>query len=63
MDLTPYKGEKAIRYTYEVLNYPIKTDEMVRANVICVNEKPVAGDIMTVSIHGFMHSLKYPTRE
>ena len=60
LDLTPYKGMKAIRYTYQVINYPIKTDEIVRANVICINNIPIAGDIMTVSINGFMHSLRYP---
>ena len=60
LDLTPYKGMKAIRYTYQVINYPIKTDENVRANVICINNIPIAGDIMTVSINGFMHSLRYP---
>ena len=36
------------------------TEAQVRANVITVRGKPVAGDIMTVSIDGFMHSLLYP---
>ncbi len=59
LDLSPYCGKKGVRYTYLVENYPEKTDEPVRANVICVDAKPVAGDIMTVSLGGFMHSLNY----
>lgn len=56
LDLTPYRGSDAVRYTYIVTNFPDSSDE-VRANVICVNGKPVAGDIMTVSLGGFMHPL------
>lgn len=61
LDLSLYKGKKAIRYTYLVTNYPHDVGEPVRANVICVMGKPIAGDIMTVSINGFMHSLRFPT--
>lgn len=59
LDLSLYKGKKAVRYTYIVLNYPRDTQEEIRANVICVKGKPIAGDIMTVSLDGFMHSLQY----
>ena len=58
LDLEKYKGKKAVRYTYIVKNYPTDYDDEIRANVICVGGEPVAGDIMTVSIDGFMHSLK-----
>lgn len=61
LDLTPYYGSQAIRYTYIVLNYPIDiTDSQIRANVLCVDGRPIAGDIMTVSSDGFMHSLVFP---
>lgn len=60
LDLEPYKGKKAVRYTYVVLNYPYDVGEEVRANIICVKGKPIAGDIMTLSLNGFMHSLKFP---
>ena len=63
LDLENYKGKKAIRYTYLVLNYPKEVNEDVRANVICVKGVPVAGDIMTVSLEGFMHSLNYPKQD
>ena len=59
LDLTPYMGMSGIRYTYTVKNYPVYVGEEVRANVICIDGKPVAGDIMTVSLSGFMHSLEF----
>ena len=58
-DLKEYRGKKAVRYTYIVKNYPDETDSEVRANVICVNGKPVGGDIMTVDLGGFMKPLNF----
>ena len=57
LDLEPYRGMSGVRYTFIVTNYPYDTGETVYANIICIHGEPVAGDIMTVSIHGFMHSL------
>ncbi len=57
LDLSPYKGMKGTRYTFIVKNYPLDVGETVYANVIVINSHPVAGDIMTVSLNGFMHSL------
>lgn len=62
LDLTPYKGMSGKRYTYKVANYPEDVGEDVFANVICIDGAPVAGDIMTVSLSGFMHSLNYPNK-
>lgn len=59
LDLRPYKGMEGVRYTYIVENYPKDTGCEVRANIICINDEPVAGDIMTVNINGFMHSLRF----
>ena len=59
LDLEPYCGKSGIRYTYIVTNYPIKTNEIVYANVIVIDGKCVAGDIMTVPIDGFIHSLSF----
>lgn len=59
LDLIKYSGKNAVRYTYIVKNFPREVNETVRANVLCVNGDPVAGDIMTVSINGFMYSLSY----
>ena len=59
LDLRPYMGMKGVRYTYIVENYPKDVGEEVRANLICINNEPVGGDIMTVSIRGFIHSLNF----
>lgn len=59
LDLAPFKGRNAVRYTYIVKNFPQETNETVRANVLCVDGEPVGGDIMTVKIDGFMYSLSY----
>ncbi|MCI8403650.1 MAG: DUF4830 domain-containing protein [Clostridia bacterium] len=59
LDLRPYMGMHGVRYTYIVENYPADVGEQVRANVLCVDGEPVGGDIMTVSLHGFMHSLLF----
>ena len=59
LDLRPYMGMKGVRYTYIVENYPKDVGEEIRANVICINNEPVGGDIMTVSIRGFIHSLNF----
>lgn len=59
LDLRPYMGMRGVRYTYVVENYPRDVGEEVRANVICIDGKAVGGDIMTVSLHGFMHSLNF----
>lgn len=59
LDLLKYTGKKAVRYTYIVKNFPQEINETVRANVLCVGGEPVAGDVMTVSLDGFMYSLSY----
>lgn len=58
LDLKAYRGQKGTRYTYRLLNYP-ENIENVRANVIVIDGKAVGGDISTVALDGFMHSLKY----
>ena len=59
LNLENYRGKKGIRYTYEVTNYPVKTKDTIRANIIVIDNTPVAGDIMTTNINGFMHSLYF----
>lgn len=59
LSLSPYKGKKATRYTYEVLNFPDQISGIVYANVITVNSKPVAGDINCPALSGFILPLSY----
>ena len=57
LDLLPYRGKSGKRYTFIVTNYPVDVGETIYANVIVIDGKPVGGDIMTVSLSGFMHGL------
>ncbi len=59
LDLSPYKGKTAVRYSYKILNPQEDMPNDVRATVICVNRRPVAGDIVSVSISGFILPLNY----
>ncbi len=55
-DLTDYAGEKAMRYVYEVLNYPDATAP-VYATVLVFDNTVIGGDITCSApdapIHGF----------
>lgn len=53
MDLKKYRGQKVMRYTYSITNYP-ENIEGVRANLLYYDEKIIGGDICTVAIDGFM---------
>lgn len=59
LDLSPYRGKRAVRNTYIVTNFPEKTDTQVFANVIFVNRRPVAGDINCPSLSGFILPLSF----
>ncbi len=59
LDLLPYCGKSGTRYTYQVTNYPIDVHDTVYANVIVIDNTCVGGDIMTLPLDGFMHSLSY----
>ena len=53
-DLSKYKGYRAKKYTYKVLEYPDSKDEMV-ANVIVYNNKVIGGDVSSTSLNGLIH--------
>ena len=60
LDISKYRGKSAIRSTYIVTNFPNQSEEKeIRANVLSVKGQPIAGDVMTVSLDGFMYSLNY----
>lgn len=58
-DLSSYKGLEAVRYTYEIKNYPGVTDTVV-ADIIVYRNRIIAGDVQSTSLDGFMHGLAYP---
>lgn len=57
LDLSPFCGKSGLRYTFTVTNYPADIGETVYANVLIIDGTAVGGDIMTVSLNGFMHAL------
>lgn len=57
-DLTRWRGMTAKRYTYRITNYP-NSEEDVYANLILCREQIIAGDVSSLSLHGFMHGLAY----
>lgn len=55
-DLSCYKGKTAIRYSYNVLNYPDETQK-VKANLIILDGRLIGGDISSSALNGFMNGL------
>ena len=53
-DLSKYKGTRAKKYTYIVLNYP-DTPSGVVANILVYNGKAIGGDISSTALNGFVH--------
>lgn len=59
-DLAEYKGKRIKRYTYELLSYPDKPEESVKANLLVYNNRIIGGDISSRSLSGFMHGFANP---
>lgn len=59
LNLSQFKGKKAVRYTYKITNFPDKSISDIYANVICFRRKPVGGDINCPSLSGFILPLSY----
>ena len=61
-DLRDYSGLEAVRYTYEITNYPeTATDPgSIVADIIVYRGEVIAGDVQCTELDGFMHGLEYP---
>lgn len=64
-DLSAYKGCRAKRWTYTILNYPGEggvqpTDGSIRANLIVYDGSVIGGDVSSVALDGFMHGFERP---
>ncbi len=60
-DLSRYKGEAAVSYTFPVIGYVNKQgekEEYVEIHIIVCNEKIVGGDIASTRLNGFMEPLR-----
>ena len=61
-DLGPCAGKTLARYTYEVKNYPGRSDP-VQVNLYCCDGIVVAGDVMALGENGFQTTLVFPLGE
>ena len=63
-DLEPYKGMRAKRWTYDILNYPGYENKQgyIQANILVYNGIVIGGDICSLEQGGFMHSLEFPSQ-
>ena len=63
-DLEPYKGMRAKRWTYDILNYPSYEDKTgyIQANILVCNGIVIGGDICSLEQNGFMHSFEFPSQ-
>ena len=60
-DLSLYKGEEAVQYTYNITDYIDESGnalENIRMNLIVCNGKIIGGDISSAELDGFMTGLK-----
>ena len=58
-DLSRYKGETAVKYTFLVKNYPQETDG-VAANLLVHDGKLIAADLSSLELGGFLKAVKSP---
>ena len=61
-DLEPYKGVRAKRWTYSVLNYPMleNSAETVQANLLIYDGRVIGGDVCSLELGGFIHGFEMP---
>ena len=62
-DLHDYCGKRLKRWTYQITNYPGRTDDTIFANIYVYEDQVVAGDVTCTSLMGFMHGLSYTAQE
>ena len=58
-DLTAYAGQQAMRYVYEILNYP-EADKPVYATIFVCQGKIIGGDVTNTAPDGKMHGFAKP---
>lgn len=61
MDLKKYAGKRAMRYSYQILNYPTGEAGII-ANILVYKNKLIGGDVCSPQLNGFMHGLLMPDR-
>lgn len=62
LDLEPYKGMRAKRWTYDILNYPgLENQSGVQANLLIYEGRIIGGDVCSLDLGGFMHGFDFPS--
>ena len=61
-DLEPFKGVRAKRWTYDVLNYPGLENiaGTVQANLLVYEGRVIGGDVCSLELNGFIHGFEMP---
>lgn len=64
LDLTPYAGKRAKRWTYNIKNYPGYEGDSgtVQANILVYEGAVIGGDICSTELDGFMQGFDFPTK-
>ena len=62
MDLSDYKGQRAMHYSYTIKNYPTG-EEGVQLCLVVHDGKVIAGDVSSPKLESFMHGLEMPKSE
>jgi hypothetical protein len=59
-DLEPYKGMRAKRWTYDILNYPGYENKpgYIQANILVYNGFVIGGDICSSDVEGFIQGFE-----
>lgn len=61
LDLEPFKGMRAKRWTYTVLNYPgLEGTQSVQANLLIFDGRVIGGDICSLESGGFIAGFELP---
>ncbi len=64
LDLEPFKGMRAKRWTYAVLNYPgLENTQTVQANLLIFDGRVIGGDICSLEQGGFIRGFDFPVNE
>lgn len=64
LDLEPFKGMRAKRWTYAVLNYPgLENTETVQANLLVFDGRVIGGDICSLEQGGFIKGFDFPVNQ
>ena len=64
LDLELFRGMRAKRWTYTVLNYPgLENTQSVQANILVLDGRVIGGDICSLELGGFIRGFDFPVNE